>query len=505
MFSESSSKRRGSSPPGKRHGANGYGKTDRNRMHRAAWQSSTQWWSTLHSMIDEEMSPTADVDDAGLAMRFYELATGDEDARLCRDIPEDQCREQPRSFLYQIVAQTLSKTGDVIADTKVVLPWLMGAVGAPTYLIALLVPIRESLALIPQILVGSVIRRFPVRKAFWTISSVVEGLCIVLMGLATAMGLGGAVAGWTIVGLLVVFSLARGVASIAAKDILGKTVSKGRRGRVSGYAATGSGLIATAVGLYLALSPEHARPEWLLYAMIMAAGLCWFLAAASFSMITEYPGATEDGRGIRDLVQDQMRLLMKDPELQKFLVARTLMISTALVGPIYVTLAQRTTGQTLDGLGWLVIASGLAGAVSSSFWGILSDRSSRLTMAAASGLAGALGLGVLIVIHIVPRLADGIAFFAAVLFVLGIAHAGVRIGRKTHVVDLAGGDRKAEYVALSNTIIGVLLLVIGGLVSILLSFGLEVGLAVLSVLAILGAATAFTMKDVQDSGAGSEH
>jgi MFS family permease len=455
-------------------------------------------------MTEADRSPTANIDDAGLAIRLYDLATGDEDARLCRDIPEDQCREQPKSFLYQVLAQTLSKTGDVLADTKVVLPWLMGVVGAPTYLIGLLVPIRESLALIPQILVGGVIRRFPVRKGFWTVSSLVEGLCIVLMGLAAAMGLGGAVAGWTIVGLLVVFSLARGVASIAAKDTLGKTVSKGRRGRVSGYAATGSGLIATIVGLYLALSPEHARPEWLLNAMIIAAGLCWFLAAASFSMITEYPGATMGGRGIRDLVHGQVLLLVKDPELQKFLVARALMISTALVGPVYVTLAQRTTGQTLDGLGWLVIASGLAGAVSSSFWGILSDRSSRLTMAAASGLAGVLGLGVLIVIHVVPRLADGIAFFAAILFVLGIAHAGVRIGRKTHVVDLAGGDRKAEYVALSNTIIGVLLLVMGAFVSVILGFGLEAGVAALSALAILGAAMALTMKSVQASGARSE-
>jgi uncharacterized membrane protein YhaH (DUF805 family) len=73
----------------------------------------------------------------------------------------------------------------------------------------------------------------------------------------------------------------------------------------------------------------------------------------------------------------------------------------------------------------------------------------------------------------------------------------VRIGRKTHVVDLAGGDRKAEYVALSNTIIGVLLLVMGGLVSVVLGFGLEAGVAVLSVLALIGAALALTMRHVQ--------
>jgi len=446
-----------------------------------------------------EQSPLATVaDDGSVAFRLYDLATGDEDARLCRDIADDQCREQPRNFLYQVLSQALSKTGDVLADTKVVLPWLLGAVGAPVHLVGLLVPVRESLALLPQILVGGVIRHFPVRKGFWVASSLVEGLCVVLMGAVAAAGLRGAAAGWAIVGLLVAFSLARGIASIAAKDTLGKTVSKGRRGRVSGYAATASGLIAAAVGLYFVLSPEQARPEWLLYAVIVAAGVSWFLAAAAFSRINEYPGATEGGRGLGDLVREQVMLLVRDRELQKFLAARTLMISTALVGPLYVGLAQRETGQALDGLGWLVLASGLAGALSASFWGTLSDRSSRLTMALAAALAGVLGLGVLAALGAVPALAGSIVFYAAVLFVLGIAHAGVRIGRKTHVVDLAGGDRKAEYVALSNTVIGLLLLVMGAAVGILLGFGLEAAIAALSVLALVGAATALTMKHVQD-------
>lgn len=450
--------------------------------------------------MTENASPsTAATAGGGLLLRLYDLATGDEDARLCRDIPEAQCHAQPRSFFCHIASQALSKIGDALADTKVVLPWVLGAVGAPAFLTGFLVPIRESLALLPQILIGNVIRRFPVRKGFWAFSSLAQGLCVLLMGLVAMADMSGTAAGWSIVGLLVIFSLARGVASIAGKDTLGKTVSKGRRGRVSGYAATLSGLVATAVGIYLAVSPELARPDWLLYAVLIAAGFSWFLAAAAFFMIQEQPGATEGGRGLRDLVLDQIRLLLKDPQLQRFLAARTLMVSTALVGPVYVGLAQRETGLTLDGLGWLILASGLAAAVSATFWGRLSDRSSRLTMAAAAIMAGLLGVVVVAVmaLGLVPGLTGGIAFYAAVLFVLGIAHAGARIGRKTHVVDLAGGDRKAEYVALSNTIIGVLLLALGALTASVLGLGLEVGIAVLSVMALLGGGLALTLESVQ--------
>lgn len=434
---------------------------------------------------------------ADLPTRLFELATGEDDARFCRDIPDSQCREEPRSFAYQVLAQVLSKVGDVLADSKVVLPWLLGAVGAPAFLVGFLVPIRESLALLPQILIGGVIRRFPIRKGFWVLSSVIEGLCIIAMGLVALSGLRGPQAGWMIIALLTVFSLARGVASIAAKDTLGKTVSKGRRGRVSGYAATGSGLVASGVGLYLVLSPESARPDWLLYAIIIAAGTSWLLAAAAFQRVIEHPGATEGGRGVRELIRDQAALLIRDRELQKFLLARTLMIATALVGPVYVSLAQRGAGQALDALGWLVIASGLASALSSTFWGRLSDASSRFTMALGAGLAGVLGIVALAGLSLFPALEESFLFYAAILFVLGIAHAGVRIGRKTQVVDLAGGDRKAEYVALSNTIIGVILLLMGGLTGVLIALGLEIAVGALSVLALLGAAAAMTMKNVQ--------
>ena len=108
---------------------------------------------------------------APVTEQLLDMVTGDEDARLCRDIPESQCHEQPINIVAQTAAQALSKTGDALADSKVVLPWLLGAMGAPAYFTGFLVPIRESLALLPQILAGAAIRHYPVRKGFCTQSS----------------------------------------------------------------------------------------------------------------------------------------------------------------------------------------------------------------------------------------------------------------------------------------------------------------------------------------------
>ena len=106
-------------------------------------------------------------------------------------------------------------------------------------------------------------------------------------------------------------------------------------------------------------------------------------------------------------------------------------------------------------------------------------------------------IAVLASLSLFPGLEGNFIFYATILFVLGIAHSGVRIGRKTQVVDIASGDRKAEYVALSNTVIGVLLLMLGGLTGILMGLGLELAIGVLSALSLLGAAMALTLKNAQ--------
>lgn len=231
---------------------------------------------------------------------------------------------------------------------------------------------------------------------------------------------------------------------------------------------------ASGVGLYLALSPEAARPDWLLLALLAAAGASWIAGALIFFTVNEHDGATDGGRGIKDIARDQIKLILDDSELQRFIFARALMTATALSGPLYVALAQRSGGQALDNLGWLLLASGLAGALSGSFWGMLADRSSRATMAIGALISGLLGFAVL------------------------AGHSGVRIGRKTQI-DIAGGDAKAEYVAVSNTVIGVLLVVIGAGVGAVSAFSLEAGLLLLAVMALSGAAVSMRLENAQAS------
>ena len=426
-----------------------------------------------------------------LQNKIYGLLTGDEDARVCKDIPEEACDEQPRNYLVHLGSLALTRSGDKFIDPKITLAWLMSALGAPAVYLSLLVPVHSAFSLLPQLVVAGYIRRVPVRKWLWCAGAL--GQALALLGIClTAIALRGGMAGQAMIGCLLVFSISRGVCSVSHKDVLGKTVSKTRRGTVSGYADAIGGLVAIALACWLISG--GGRSLSVVVAIVFGAALCWVLAAGTFSLMVEKPGATEGGdNAIREAIK-QIGLLKTDPGFRDFVVSRTLLLGAALMPSYLVVLTPSLDDQSLGGLGLLLLAASIAGFVSAPLWGKFADRSSRRTMMLGGALAGLTGSLMLVLIK------GGVnseLILTLGLFGLYVGHAGVRIGRKTHLVDMSDSKNRAAFVAVSNTIIGVALLVfagLGALVDNLVPYG---GLLFFSLMSLLGAVSASRLRDEQ--------
>lgn len=389
--------------------------------------------------------------------QFYEYLADEEDARVCMDISDDACRVVPANFFITFVTQFLTKVADALASAKVVLPWLMTSAGAPAFFSGLLVPIRESGSLLPQLLIGGFIRGHGVRKWFYVAGCLLQGLAVIAMAWA-GLRLDGVAAGSALLLLLVLFSLARGLCSVASKDVLGKTIPKTRRGLLTGYCASAAGLVAIGAGASLTLV---SRPDAEVYAfLLVSAGLCWIVAAAAYATIREYSGATEGGGNAIKKAFASLSLLRTDRHFRNFLVVRCLLMSSGLAAPYFILLAgQSGAGNMVVNLGVFIVAAGVADLVSGVTWGKLSDRSSRrvlmltaLSTALLCGVAGALSLA---------QPDPGTWIMLILFFLLSVTHQGVRLGRKTYVVDLASGNRRTDYVAVGNSVIGVMLLLVG--------------------------------------------
>jgi MFS family permease len=153
-------------------------------------------------------------------------------------------------------------------------------------------------------------------------------------------------------------------------------------------------------------------------------------------------------------------VLRDDPQLARFVATRSLLTVTAIAPPYLLALTDRGE-KGLGSLGPFVVASSIATILGGRVWGRLSDRSSRQVLIGAAG-AGVLlfalaGVGA----ALVPDLLAESWVAAGLLFLVVLAYQGVRLGRSTHLVDLARAEDRAIYTAVSNTVVGVVILVTG--------------------------------------------
>jgi len=181
----------------------------------------------------------------------------------------------------------------------------------------------------------------------------------------------------------------------------------------------------------------------------------------------------------RDLWRD-------DAVFQRFVIARALLLVAALSPPFVVGLGIQQGASGLSSLGLFVMAQGVAGLVGGHLFGRLADRSSRRLMIGAS-LASSAVIVAFLGLLTVAGIGEAFWLAPATYLLLALVHVGARLARKTYVVDIAEGDQRTQYVAVANTMMGVLLLAVGALTAALAVLGNEFALLLLAVLGVAGA------------------
>ena len=162
-------------------------------------------------------------------------------------------------------------------------------------------------------------------------------------------------------------------------------------------------------------------------------------------------------------------------------------------------LAVRSGAEGLGGLGGFILASGVAALLGGRIFGRLADRSSKRLMAGGAAFASAIIVLLVLAVTVVGVPHGSVlayVVFVGSYFLLTLTHTGVRVGRKTYIVDLAEGDRRTTYVAVSNSAMGLVLLVVGALSSALATLGITWALLFLAGLGLLGVVTSARLPEV---------
>lgn len=414
------------------------------------------------------------------------------------DVRENNASEyEQHNRRAQVAGSLFSKLADALANTKIVLPALFHAIAAPTFFVGLISPIRESLSMLPQIFLSSRVNKQLRPQHIYTLGAIVQALALAVM-LMVFLNLKGWPGGVGILSALVLFSLARSLCSLSSKTVLGATVRKSNRGGLMGVAGTIAGGISIVYGmcLYLAtrsstidtgnpeptsstsalLSESLSNQHWALSSLLVVACVLFILAAFSYRAV-RWENSSQNTQS-RDHSQASYvfawRLLREDRYFRRFVVTRAFMMVSALALPYIAMLAMQSSySGHLSAIGlfaMLVIIEGFSGLLSSRLWGLAADKNSRFVLLMTALLSTVLcALSAAAIQHYNSAPAW---VWLSIYALMSLTHNGVRLGRKTYIVDLADDQKESlqkrtEYVAVSNTAIGVLLLFLGVLSALL--------------------------------------
>ena len=367
-----------------------------------------------------------------------------------------------------IAGLSLNKLADLLISAKTTLTALLVSVGAPVWMIGWLVPIRESGALLPQVLISIYLRKHAQRHIVWRIGMITQVFSVVGMLLSVIL-FSGFIAGILVLASLVLLSLGRSACSLTVKDMEADVAKKGERGNLIGVASTVSGVVTLVIAIPLVIS------DGALTSNILLVVLCASMLAFILTLICVWPIKT------RVEVENSSKNTFSinfDTTIYKFIFVRGLFVHSALVAPYFMI---ERNGDVKELLPIYIGAEATAALLSSIIWGKIADKSAKLTLR----LSGLLALGACV--GLLFWQTSSIVTSALLFFVLSVAHAGVRTGRKTYSLDVKEGHDRTELVGFSNTAIGIILLAFGALYTALapaLSFSVVYILAGMLLLAV---------------------
>lgn len=350
------------------------------------------------------------------------------------------------------IIQVLTKLVDLLISPKTTLPWMLTVISGPMWVISILVPIREAGALLPQWhLKQHVLQDDPRRDTYWRSGLVIQ--CVAILSLAPCFYFLKGV--WLAIGmisLIAILSFGRALTSLTSKDIQGQLIAKGERGKFTGLLSTIAGLFSLLSALIL-IFPSDTYDVATVYGLIaVSCGLLLvaILASSNIQVALSVPPKNPKQLSITNLLSTEKKLRL-------LVIQRALLLQSALMAPYF-------TVFLLDNseieIGWLLMVSALSSLFSSYIWGIFADKDNIFVSRIATLLCILSGAGIMLLEFNVWRV-------LGLFLLLQVAHSGIRIHRKSYILDITNENNRTAYVAIANTLTGLALLGFGIVYTIL--------------------------------------
>ena len=264
-------------------------------------------------------------------------------------------------------------------------------------------------------------------------------------------------------GGMALFWMADALAAVAWFDVLGKAIPARRRGRLFGLAQVVSGLLTVGAGLAINYVLGDAGPPFPHnYAgLLLAAGTLFALSWFAMASIKEPREAlkTDDADSQTPFLHRLTRIWKRDRDFRLFIAVRLLVGLNGLALPFYIIFATDRLGLGQGVVGWFTSAQVVGSMVGGVILGTLYERhGGRRTIQTGVGAGVLVPLWALLLPLWMPAGHPGMVYGYSLVFVaLGVLQSNFMQGFFNYLLELAPADERATYIALSNTLNGIVL------------------------------------------------
>lgn len=403
----------------------------------------------------------------------------------------------------------LSKLTDILLSAKTTLPTLLNVLGAPSWMLGFLVPLRESGSLLPQAMMSAWLTSKSDRRAPWVASMLIQTLFIAIMILVPLVVLPiimnqntesyGLLSGIVVLAALMGLSLARAMTSLTMKDIQGEHLNKGRRGNVVGIASASAGILSLLFAAFMTWSGKLNEQVIMIIAIsCIIAMLLSVITLKRLETTVEVKRSDPDNpiKTRQTFAKAKSYIHTFSGELGRFILVRSCFVHTALVAPFYIAWASGlSTASGLVTLSSFIVAQASATILSSYIWGAMSDRNAKLTMQLGAIIVVLVCFLTVLIIHFGLTQSFHSFWFVAGYFLISVGHEGARSGRKVYALDIKEGADRTDFIGKANTAIGIVILTLGGVYSALTFAGNMVLFSIIASGIIVGLLLSLKMKN----------
>lgn len=371
-----------------------------------------------------------------------------------------------RNFVCFVLDYVFFGTGLAFVSQTTVLPSFVSQLTDSAPLIGLASTIMTGAWLLPQLIAASYLADKERKKPYLMLPAAI-GRPVFLL-LAGVLFLAGDRSPTLILGLffigLAVFMGTDALAAVAWFDILSKAIPPTRRGRLIGTGQVLSGLLTVGVGAVVnALLGPQGPPFPNNYALLFfLAGLSFLGSLSVLVFLREPVKPTQTERLSWNAFLPKLLTVLRENRSFSLVTAlRLLMGLHGMALPFYVVYATEGLHLGIEAIGLFLSAQVIGGILAGFVWGYLNERSgSKIVIQCSTVMALASPLLALLMGPI-GHLAEAstIYVYSLVFVAIGALNSSYMPGFINFVLELAPSEERATYIALTNTLCGVLLLV----------------------------------------------